>query len=155
MKRGKAKKQGPERSCVGCRRRAAPHELVRLVAHEGHLAPDIYRRLQGRGAHLCPRLSCLENAIKRRGFNRAFRGALSVERAALAAKLAEAFAEAEQNMLQRPRLGRSADLHQEWLSAGLREFTLRIPGVMNRGPASDGKPLAQTSAPNGVLGAHE
>ena len=155
MKGGNAKAQGPIRSCIGCRKRRSPHELVRIVVSGGHVVPDIYRRREGRGAHLCPRLSCLDGAIKRRSFPRALRTSVHVDRAALAARLAEAFAEADNIATRRPRQASSAVLHQEWLSAGLREFTLRIPGVMNRGPASGGHATAQTSAPDGVVGAHE
>jgi uncharacterized protein len=64
---------GPVRTCVGCRRRAAKHELLRVVAGEGELVPDPTGRAPGRGAHLHPTSTCLELALRRRAFGRALR----------------------------------------------------------------------------------
>ncbi|MBO4210468.1 DUF448 domain-containing protein [Micromonospora echinofusca] len=67
----------PERTCVGCRRRAPATELLRLVAvgdGAGHsLRPDPSRRLPGRGANLHPDPACLALALRRRAFGRALR----------------------------------------------------------------------------------
>ncbi len=65
--------QGPVRTCVGCRTRAAKNELLRVVADHGALAPDPARRAPGRGAHLHPTVECLELALRRRAFTRALR----------------------------------------------------------------------------------
>ncbi|MFI9275884.1 YlxR family protein [Kitasatospora sp. NPDC052896] len=71
----------PERTCVGCRKRAAKHELLRVTAVEGVCVPDPRGTLPGRGAHLHPDLTCLDLAVRRRAFPRAFRlqGALDTE----------------------------------------------------------------------------
>lgn len=65
------------RTCVGCRRQAARHELLRVVAvDEGtgpELVPDPQRRLPGRGANLHPTPDCLALALRRRAFARALR----------------------------------------------------------------------------------
>ena len=69
---------GPVRTCIGCRRRTAKNELLRVVAGsdaEGHPAvrPDPNGRAPGRGAHLHPTIECLDQAVRRRAFTRALR----------------------------------------------------------------------------------
>jgi predicted RNA-binding protein YlxR (DUF448 family) len=67
----------PVRTCVGCRNRAAKHELLRVVADdlgEGlELVPDPRGRAPGRGAHLHLSSDCLALALRRRAFARALR----------------------------------------------------------------------------------
>ncbi|MBK3580178.1 MULTISPECIES: YlxR family protein [unclassified Streptomyces] len=63
----------PERTCVGCRERAAKRELLRIVAVEGECVPDHRGTLPGRGAYLHPALVCLDLAVRRRAFPRALR----------------------------------------------------------------------------------
>ena len=63
----------PERTCVGCRERAAKHDLLRVTAVEGVCVPDPRGTLPGRGAHLHPTPGCLDLALRRRAFPRAFR----------------------------------------------------------------------------------
>jgi len=58
---------------VGCRKRTAKHELLRVVAIEGDCVPDPRGTLPGRGAHLHPDPTCLDLAVRRRAFPRAFR----------------------------------------------------------------------------------
>ncbi|TYC99098.1 YlxR family protein [Arthrobacter echini] len=68
----------PRRTCVGCRLRDRQSHVIRIVARpiDGQLAAviDERRRLSGRGAWLHPDPACLDTAVKRRAFNRAFRG---------------------------------------------------------------------------------
>lgn len=63
----------PERTCVGCRKRAAKQELLRIRAIEGGCVPDPQGSLPGRGAYLHPDPACLDLAVRRRAFPRAFR----------------------------------------------------------------------------------
>jgi predicted RNA-binding protein YlxR (DUF448 family) len=63
----------PVRTCVGCRRRAAKADLLRVVADGGEVIPDPRRRAPGRGAHLHPTPECLELALRRRALSRALR----------------------------------------------------------------------------------
>ena len=63
----------PERTCVGCRKRAAKHDLLRVTAVEGACVPDPRGTLTGRGAYLHPESGCLDLALRRRAFLRAFR----------------------------------------------------------------------------------
>ncbi|MFE1765075.1 YlxR family protein [Streptomyces angustmyceticus] len=63
----------PERTCLGCRERAAKGDLLRIVVIEGECAPDPRGTLPGRGAYVHPTLVCLDLAVRRRAFNRAYR----------------------------------------------------------------------------------
>ncbi|WP_329115246.1 YlxR family protein [Streptomyces sp. NBC_01353] len=63
----------PERTCVGCRERAAKSDLLRIVEVEGACVPDRRGTLPGRGAYLHPASVCLDLAVRRRAFPRAFR----------------------------------------------------------------------------------
>ncbi|MFE7766411.1 YlxR family protein [Streptomyces sp. NPDC057438] len=71
----------PERTCVGCRRRSAKTELLRVVAIEDECVPDPRGTLPGRGAYLHPAQVCLDLAVRRRAFARALRapGALDTK----------------------------------------------------------------------------
>ena len=74
-----APRQGPVRTCVGCRVRASRTALLRVVAVEAGdgivVAPDPHHRLTGRGAWLHPELTCLDLAERRRAIPRALRRA--------------------------------------------------------------------------------
>jgi predicted RNA-binding protein YlxR (DUF448 family) len=77
----------PIRTCVGCRVTSAQDDLLRLhlvplvpLVADGEggkggrrVEPAMIRRERfGRSAYLCPRRACLDQAIKRRAFTRAF-----------------------------------------------------------------------------------
>ncbi|MFF0742055.1 YlxR family protein [Streptomyces sp. NPDC004111] len=64
----------PERTCVGCRERAAKTDLLRIVMIEGECVPDPRGTLPGRGAYVHPASACYDLAVRRRAFPRAFRG---------------------------------------------------------------------------------
>ncbi|MBO0842456.1 MAG: YlxR family protein [Nocardioides sp.] len=69
---------GPVRTCVGCRGRAAKRELLRVTAgsdDEGHPAvvPDPTGTAPGRGAHLHPTRECYDLAVRRKAFTRALK----------------------------------------------------------------------------------
>ena len=69
---------GPVRTCVGCRKRAAKRELLRVTAGsdtDGRPAvvPDPPGTAPGRGAHLHPVPECYELAVRRKAFARALR----------------------------------------------------------------------------------
>ncbi|HEY0870782.1 MAG TPA: YlxR family protein [Acidothermaceae bacterium] len=65
------------RSCVGCKKRAAKSDLLRLavVRHDEQfrVVPDPRGQRPGRGASLHPDPHCLDLAERRRAFPRAFR----------------------------------------------------------------------------------
>lgn len=77
----------PVRTCVGCRKRSASSELLRVVVAVDEdqvvLVPDPRHRAPGRGAHLHPRYECLDLAERRRAFPRALRVAGPLDLTAL------------------------------------------------------------------------
>ncbi|MFJ4922707.1 YlxR family protein [Streptomyces sp. NPDC088725] len=73
----------PERTCVGCRERAAKRDLLRIVVSDEQCVPDQRGTLPGRGAYMHPALVCLDLAVRRRAFPRAFRVKGPLDTAAL------------------------------------------------------------------------
>ncbi|MEW6723695.1 MAG: YlxR family protein [Bacillota bacterium] len=77
----------PLRRCVACGQVRPKKELVRVVrTPEGQVMVDGSRsgKLPGRGAYLCPELSCLERAIDSRALERSLECEISSQaRAAL------------------------------------------------------------------------
>ncbi|WP_327238508.1 YlxR family protein [Streptomyces sp. NBC_01317] len=63
----------PERTCVGCRERVAKNDLLRIVLSGEQCVPDQRGTLPGRGAYVHPALVCLDLAVRRRAFPRAFK----------------------------------------------------------------------------------
>ncbi|WP_405822784.1 YlxR family protein [Streptomyces sp. NBC_01390] len=80
----------PERTCVGCRERAAKKDLLRIVAVEGECVPDHRGTLPGRGAYVHPALICLDLAVRRRAFPRALRAPGTLDVVALRRYVEEA-----------------------------------------------------------------
>ncbi|MFF0436827.1 YlxR family protein [Streptomyces sp. NPDC004327] len=80
----------PERTCVGCRERAAKSDLLRVVVNKDECVPDHRGTLPGRGAYLHPALHCLDLAVRRRAFPRAFRVPGPLDTAALRRHVEEA-----------------------------------------------------------------
>lgn len=64
----------PIRTCIGCRATRAQARLLRFArGNDGQIVPaNITRGLLGRSTYTCPQRSCLDLAIKRRAFTRAF-----------------------------------------------------------------------------------
>lgn len=56
----------PVRSCIGCRKKANPSALIRVVLVNGKVVPDIKGGAPGRGAWLHKK--CAEGAISRGAF---------------------------------------------------------------------------------------
>lgn len=67
----------PQRTCIGCRGKDDRNVLIRLVRSGtdglNAVIVDQYGRMPGRGAWLHSDPDCLEMAVRRRSFNRAFR----------------------------------------------------------------------------------
>ncbi len=74
----------PERTCVGCRKKAPRDQLVRLVrvgSPDGaapRIRVDAAASAPGRGAWLHPDARCLGLALRRGGLARSFRGPVEV-----------------------------------------------------------------------------
>ncbi|MQY15986.1 hypothetical protein SRB5_61780 [Streptomyces sp. RB5] len=58
---------------MGCRERAAKDDLLRVAVAGDACVPDPRGTLPGRGAYLHPAEACLDLAVRRRAFIRAFR----------------------------------------------------------------------------------
>ncbi len=64
----------PQRTCLGCRQVKDQDQLVRFVrSPDGEILADLKGRLPGRGAYLCSDRDCIETAVSRKQFDRAFR----------------------------------------------------------------------------------
>jgi len=61
----------PVRSCIGCRKKANPAALIRVVLIDGKVILDIKGGAPGRGAWLHKK--CAEGAISRGAFRFAFK----------------------------------------------------------------------------------
>ncbi|MEU1042265.1 YlxR family protein [Streptomyces sp. NPDC005551] len=83
----------PERTCVGCRDRAAKTDLLRIVAIEDACVPDLRGTLPGRGAYVHPTVACLDLAVRRRAIPRALRAQGVLDMSALRRAVEETVAE--------------------------------------------------------------
>ena len=76
----KRPKHVPQRTCVSCRETKPKRELLRVVSTpDGHVVIDPTGKKSGRGAYLCARLSCWENAMKKKRLEQEFELTLSEE----------------------------------------------------------------------------
>ena len=68
----------PLRTCVGCGKKGAKHQFIRVVKdRDGNIRVDRHHTAHGRGAYVCPNKSCVDSAKKTRGFNRSFKQIIS------------------------------------------------------------------------------
>ena len=66
-------KRIPLRKCTGCGEMKPKKELVRVVkSPDGDISLDLTGKKAGRGAYVCPDVTCLQNARKARRFEKAF-----------------------------------------------------------------------------------
>ncbi|MFO8009438.1 MAG: YlxR family protein [Dehalococcoidia bacterium] len=71
MKMSSTKHHTPMRTCVACRQVRPKRYMVRLVhSADGEVKPDPKGKLPGRGAYLCKRRGCWEQAFKKDRKNR-------------------------------------------------------------------------------------
>jgi predicted RNA-binding protein YlxR (DUF448 family) len=80
----------PMRTCVACKQSKPKRELLRVVrTPDGHVLLDATGKRSGRGAYLCARLSCWQDALKKKRLEQEFELPLSDEdRAGLEAFIA-------------------------------------------------------------------
>jgi predicted RNA-binding protein YlxR (DUF448 family) len=63
----------PQRTCLGCRQVKCQDQLIRFVrSPDGEILADLKGKLPGRGAYLCNSRACIETALARKQFDRAF-----------------------------------------------------------------------------------
>lgn len=71
---GPRQKHVPRRTCVACRQNDAKRGLVRVVrTPEGQVEVDPSGRRNGRGAYLCPDVTCWDGALQTGILNRALK----------------------------------------------------------------------------------
>ncbi len=64
----------PERTCIACRTTSDKRTFVRIArTPEGYVLVDATGRMNGRGAYLCARQSCMDEAVSRRRLDPALR----------------------------------------------------------------------------------
>lgn len=72
-KQQKPPKHIPLRTCVTCHQTKPKRELLRVVrTSDGHVCMDATGKLSGRGAYLCARLPCWEQALKSKRLEQEF-----------------------------------------------------------------------------------
>lgn len=68
----------PQRTCLGCRQVREKRELIRIVrTPDGNIDIDTTGRRTGRGAYLCPNLSCWETGLNGNRLDYALHASLS------------------------------------------------------------------------------
>ena len=70
----------PMRMCCGCGEHKEKRELIRIVkTPDGSINVDLTGKMNGRGAYICPKVECLNKAVKARRLENAFQSPLSEE----------------------------------------------------------------------------
>src|SRR5579875_3811305 len=73
-------KHQPLRTCIACHETKPKRELLRVVkTPDGHVFVDATGKKSGRGAYICARLACWENAIKKKRLEQEFEMTISDE----------------------------------------------------------------------------
>lgn len=84
--RQQRRKHVPQRTCVVCRRKMDKRQLTRIVrAEDGRVVVDETGKRAGRGAYLCDRASCWEEALRGPVLQKALKADVSREELALLA----------------------------------------------------------------------
>ena len=79
---GRVRKQ-PQRTCIVCRCVQAKRQLYRIVrTPTGQIAIDATGKLPGRGAYLCARKACWQEAVKHQHIGHALKVTLTPEQIA-------------------------------------------------------------------------
>ena len=63
----------PKRMCVACRQMLEKAMLYKVVLSDGEPTIDKSGKMPGRGAYVCKDEKCISLALKKRGFERAFK----------------------------------------------------------------------------------
>lgn len=127
-----------ERTCVGCRQKDVPDALLRFAVgpEAPHLAPDVSRRLGGRGVSVHPRRACIEAAVRRGGLARSLRRPVPVSAEVLAEMAAEQYRRrAEGLLLSAHRGGHAAvgtDAVREAMGRGQARMLVVAADAANR-----------------------
>jgi predicted RNA-binding protein YlxR (DUF448 family) len=63
----------PERTCIGCRSILKKDDVIRIIAGPAGVLIDYREKLEGRAAYICPRVACIEKALKKETLMKALR----------------------------------------------------------------------------------
>jgi hypothetical protein len=100
-----------QRTCLGCRTTTNMDELIRWVLHPGTPQPRarlaVLSPAPGRGAWTHPTPKCVQQAVHRKGFARAFRAQVDT------GSVLEDFAAYEARLAPRQRTGRDKESGSE------------------------------------------
>ena len=67
-------KKVPLRQCIGCGEMKSKKEMIRILKTETEgIVLDATGRKNGRGAYVCPDMTCFQKAVKSKGLERAFK----------------------------------------------------------------------------------
>jgi Predicted nucleic-acid-binding protein implicated in transcription termination len=67
-------KKIPMRQCVGCRDMKTKKEMIRVIkTSEGEIELDVTGKQNGRGAYMCAKQECLQQAIRSKGLERSLK----------------------------------------------------------------------------------
>ena len=62
------------RQCVGCRDMKTKKEMIRVIkTSEGEIELDVTGKQNGRGAYMCAKQECLQQAIRSKGLERSLK----------------------------------------------------------------------------------
>ena len=70
-------KHVPQRKCIACNKSFNQNELLRITFDGTQLKVDEEKKNDGRGCYLCKNSQCIEKALKKNAFSRAFKRAFS------------------------------------------------------------------------------
>jgi predicted RNA-binding protein YlxR (DUF448 family) len=66
-------KHHPERTCIGCRSILKKDDVIRIIAGPAGVLIDYREKLEGRAAYICPRVACIEKALRKETLMKALR----------------------------------------------------------------------------------
>ncbi|GIV17238.1 MAG: hypothetical protein KatS3mg022_2673 [Armatimonadota bacterium] len=94
-----ARKHSPIRTCVACRTAAPKRGLMRVVrTPEGNVVVDPTGKKAGRGAYVCPNVSCVQAALKMKKLERSLKVPLPAD---IVQQLLQMAAQAEEEEVTR------------------------------------------------------
>ncbi len=113
---------------MGCRKVTAASELIRVVVSPaGQLVPDLKGRLPGRGAYLCSRKDCVEQAVRHRSLAKALKtGIAPSETEGLADRIAELLAQRMLSLLGVLMKGRRVVAGRDSIRTGLKRGEVHL-----------------------------
>ncbi len=138
--------RAPERTCVGCGKPDASKHLLRVVlGPDGQVAFDLANHAFGRGAHVHPTRSCLDQAA-RRGLSRSFRTRVACDTDTLRARLDEAVQRRMEGLLNSAIQSGNVVFGREAVDAGLVNQEIEIVVMACDASESPGPVLAEAIA---------